>query len=103
VFMRVQNVTDEPLKAADTYEIHDTQENVYTPVEIDRELNPFAYEAVEIEPHGVLPEPDSAAGQGFIKGSLLLFKVKTDSLQNRPLELRISGGGGTEGVVDLDV
>jgi hypothetical protein len=104
VFMRVQNVTGEPLMAADTYEIHDTQENVYEPVELDRDLNPFAYVAGEVPPHGVVPEPDSAAGQGFIKGSLLLFKVKVDSLQNRPLELRISGGGGdAEGVVDLDV
>ena len=38
-----------------------------------------------------------------IQGSLLLFKVKTESLQNRPLEFRFKGGVGTTGVVDLDV
>jgi hypothetical protein len=104
VFMRVQNETDEPIMAASSYEIEDTQENVYRPVELDPEVNVFAYEATEVLPRGVLPQPDSAAGHGFIKGSLLLFKVKVDSLQNRPLELRISGGGGdAEGVVDLDV
>jgi hypothetical protein len=51
----------------------------------------------------IFPNPSSAAGQGPIQGSLLLFKLKTDSLQNRPLELRFNNGGGTTGVYDLDV
>jgi hypothetical protein len=52
----------------------------------------------------VLPHVSSAAGQGPVQGSLLLFKLKVDSLQNRPLELKFSnGGGGQEGTYDLDV
>jgi hypothetical protein len=43
------------------------------------------------------------ASETTIQGSLLLFKVKTESLQNRPLEFRFKRGSGTEGVVDLDV
>src|SRR5687767_8757204 len=35
VFMRVENVTNEPIMAANTYEIHDTQENVYRPIPLD--------------------------------------------------------------------
>ena len=57
-----------------------------------------------VPPGGLIPHPDSAAGTGPVQGSLLLFKLKTDSLQNRPLEFRISRGGtGTVGIVDLDV
>ena len=103
VFMRVENVTDEPIPAANTFEIHDTQENVYRPVSLDRKVNVFAYEAAEVPPHGKLPLRDSAADQSSIKGNLLLFKVKTASLQNRPLELRIQRGSGQTAVVDLDI
>ena len=52
----------------------------------------------------VLPNSESPAGQGPIQGSLLLFKVTNESLQNRPLELRFSNGGDSqEGTYDLDV
>jgi hypothetical protein len=33
---------------------------------------------------------------------VLLFKVKVDSLQNRPLELKITQGGDTD-TADIDV
>ena len=95
VWMRVQNETDKPLPVATEYEIHDTQDSVYRPVPIDAKSNPFAYQAGQIGPGNVLPLPDSAAGNTAIQGSLLLFKVKVDSLQNRPLELKISQGGST--------
>jgi hypothetical protein len=102
IWMRVQNETDKPLPVATEYEIHDTQDSVYRPVPIDAKANPFAYQAGEIEPDSVLPLPDSAAGNTAIQGSLLLFKLKVDSLQNRPLELKISQGGKTD-TADIDV
>jgi hypothetical protein len=103
VWIRVQNETDEPRPAANTFEIVDTQETVYRPIPLDPAANPFAYQAGEVPPGGLIPAPDSAAGTGPIQGALLLFKVKTDSLQNRPLEFRLSRGSGTVGIVDLDV
>ena len=103
VFMRVQNTTDEPQTPSNDFKIVDTQDNVYRPVPMDTKINPFAYKADPIAGGSLLPEPDSAASENTIQGSLLLFKVKTDSLQNRPLELRFTGSDGTEGVVDLDV
>jgi hypothetical protein len=104
VFLRVQNETGEPLPAADTFEIVDTQENVFRPIPLDPEQNPFAYQATEVPPNTVYPLADSAAEQGPVQGSLLLFKIPTESLQNRPLEFRFSRGPqGTQGVVDLDV
>ena len=105
VWMRVENVSeDETLPAASVWEIHDTQDNVYRPIAIDTEINPFAFEAVDVPPMTVIPLASSAAGQGPIQGSLLLFKITNESFQNRPLELRFSNGGGSEeGVYDLDV
>ena len=55
-------------------------------------------------PKTVIPLASSAAGQGPIQGLLLLFKIRNESFQNRPLELKFSnGGGGEEGTYDLDV
>jgi hypothetical protein len=105
VWIRVENQGDKPLPSATTWEIHDTQDNVYRPIPIDTNINPFVFKpGVEVPPQGVVPNPESAAGQGPIQGSLLLFKIKADSLQNRPLELRFSNGGqGQTGVYDIDV
>lgn len=105
VWVRVQNESDQPRKAATTWEIRDTQDNVYRPIPLDTNVNGFAFQnGVEVPPQSVLPLPNSVAGQGAVQGSLLLFKLKTDSLQNRPLELHFSNGGGSQaGIYDLDV
>lgn len=103
VFIRVQNTTDETIAPANDFAIVDTQDNVYRPVPIDTNVNPFAYKPDPIAPKSLIPQPDSVAAEGTIQGSLLLFKVKTESLQNRPLEFRFKRGSGTTGVVDLDV
>jgi hypothetical protein len=103
VFMRVQNTTDDSQTPANDFKIVDTQDIEYRPIPLDSKINPYAYTSAPIPGEGLLPVPDSAAAENTIQGSLLLFKVKTDSLQNRPLELRFSGSEGTEAVVDLDV
>jgi hypothetical protein len=68
--------------------ISDTQGNVYTPVELETG-NEFAYRAGMIPPQGRIPELDSIAAAGPIQGALLLFKIHTVSLDNRPLKLKI--------------
>jgi hypothetical protein len=105
IWVRVQNESDKPLPSANVWEIHDTQDHVYRPIPIDTDINVFAFQpGIEVPPDAVLPLSSSAAGQGPIQGSLLLFKLKTDSLQNRPLELKFSNGQqGTVGTYDLDV
>jgi hypothetical protein len=103
VFIRVSNSTDHAIAPANDFEIVDTEDNVYRPIPLDPKVNPFAYTPDPIPPKGLIPQPDSVASEGVVQGSLLLFKVKTDSLQNRPLEFRFRRGSGTTGVVDLDV
>jgi hypothetical protein len=104
VFMRVENGTDDPQRAAADYEIVDTQENHYTPVQMGPK-NVFAYRPDVIGSDQVLPLPDSPAGQNSIQGAMLLFKIPVANFANRPLELRIGAPQVTKdiGTVDLDV
>ncbi|MGH2970041.1 MAG: hypothetical protein ACRDK0_13405 [Solirubrobacteraceae bacterium] len=103
VFIRVQNTTDETIAPANDFEIVDTRENKYRPIPLDTNVNQFAYKPDPIPPKSLIPEVGSVASEGTIQGSLLLFKVKNEALQNRPLEFRFRRGSGTVGVVDLDV
>lgn len=101
VWLRVENESDAPHRVASEFEIVDTLENVYRPVEL-AEANPFAYRAVTLKPGTLYPPRDSAAADGPIQGALLLFRIKLPSLENRPLEMKIKAPDA-EGVVHLDV
>jgi hypothetical protein len=104
VFMRVENETDQELPAAEDFRIVDTQEDEFEPVELDREVNVFGYEPRTIPPGELLPAANSAASDNTIQGALVLFKLTTQSLYNRPLELVIeSSRGGDDAIVDIDV
>ncbi len=85
VFMRVENETDEELEAAEEFRIVDTQEDEYEPLELDTEVNDFAYEPRPVPPGELLPELNSPASDNTIRGGLLLFKMKVESIGNRPL------------------
>jgi hypothetical protein len=105
VWMRVENTSSKKsLPTASNFEIRDTQDNVFRPY--DQTGNVFAYQPVDkLGPNAVLPNSESPAGSGPIQGSLILFKLTTTTLANRPLEFRIiSPTDPTNvGTVDLDV
>jgi hypothetical protein len=105
VWMRVKNYSDETLTPTDTFTIVDTEGNEFRPVPLDVEANPFVYEPIPLLNAQVLPTPDSAAASGPIQGSLILFRLKTDSLQNRPLRFELGEGSAEEatGEIDLDL
>lgn len=103
LFMRVKNQSGETLTPTTQFTIEDTEENKFQPLPVDEAKNPFLYVPEPIPHAGVLPHPDSPSGSGPIQGSLILFRVKTDSLQNRPLVLHIEGPGGDAAEVDLDL
>jgi hypothetical protein len=105
VWIRVENTNSgKSLPTASSFEIRDTQGNVFRPYA--QLHNPFAYQAVDkLGPNAILPNPDTPAGFGPIQGSLILFKLTTTTLANRPLEFRIISPTDPNniGVVDLDV
>jgi hypothetical protein len=105
VFLRVQNETEAPMKPSGDIEIVDTQEKVFTPIELD-DTNVFAYRSAETIPAGhVLPELDTPANDTPTQGALVLFRLKLSALDNRPLELKIEGTRAPQqtGIIDLDV
>lgn len=105
IFLRVQNTGEETLPAAREFTIEDTQGNVYRPVAVDTNVNVFAYEPRDVPPHGLIPHPDSPAGNGPTQGAALLFRLTIDTTQNRPLEFHIVSPDNPDevGIVDLDV
>ncbi|HEV2814754.1 MAG TPA: hypothetical protein VGW10_15975 [Solirubrobacteraceae bacterium] len=103
VWMRVENESEEPIRTASRFTVVDTQENEYVPVRIG-EPNPFAYRSERVEGEELYPNPNSPAGERAPNGSLILFKLKRFSLDNRPLELIVEAPEGDErAIVNLDV
>jgi hypothetical protein len=104
VWMRVQNTTSKKtLTAADEFEIVDTQEDSFKPITLEN--NVFAYAPQDLAPKTIVPSANSPAGEGVIQGSLILFKLTTAALANRPLEFKIQSPAQPDdvGVIDLDV
>ena len=102
VWLMAENVEKEPLPNAIDFEIRDTQENVYRPIQIGGE-NPFAYRGATVDAGDRYPNPNSPAGERQPYGSLVLFKLRRFSIDNRPLELTITGREGQQAIVNLDV
>jgi hypothetical protein len=102
VWLMAENVEEEALPNATDFEIRDTQENVYRPMQFGPD-NVFAYRGTRVEGGERYPNPNSPAGERQPYGSLLLFKLRRFSLDNRPLELTITGPEGQQAIVNLDV
>jgi predicted small secreted protein len=106
IFMRVQNDETGTFPSAQRFRIVDTQENVYRPIPLE-ESNAFAYRPERLGPEDVLPANNSPARERSPNGSMLLFKLRRQSFENRPLEFVVEApegvGGVPEGALDLDV
>lgn len=102
VFMRAENAVEEPKPNAVDFVIRDTQENVYRPVRLGPD-NVWAYRGATIGGREIYPHPNDPAGERTPQAALLLFKVRRFSLDNRPLELTITGREGQQAIVNLDV
>jgi len=102
VWMRVKNYSDQTRTPTKTFTITDTQGHSFTPVAL-ASTNVFAYNPHPLGPANVLPQPSTAAASGPIQGSLILFKLTTASIQNRPLTLKIESGSDEPAMVSLDL
>jgi len=102
VWMRVKNYSNETLMPTTQFVINDTEGNKYYPIKLP-ESNVFAYNPKPLGPDAVLPAPNTAAANGPIQGSLILFKLKIESTANRPLVLHIQQPGQDEAQIDLDL
>jgi hypothetical protein len=87
VFLQVYNGTSIAHAATTDISISDTQENIYTPV-VPALTNEFAYRGGLVPASGRIPALDTTAANGPTQGSLVLFKIKIVSLDNRPIEIK---------------
>jgi hypothetical protein len=105
IFLRIENKTKQAHPTAREFEIVDTEQHVYKPIEIDPNVNPFVYTPQVLQPKDSVPRPDSAQDFDSTAGAMLLFKIPLDSYQNRPLELKIKSAdvAPLEATLHLDV
>jgi hypothetical protein len=104
VFMQVYNPGHQAHPASSSIVIYDTQGNVYTPLSPGAS-NEYAYRGGSVPANGQLPELDTTAAFGGAQGQLLLYKIRTVSLDNRPLEVKITSPSdpGETAQAELDV
>jgi hypothetical protein len=94
VFMQVYNTTNDAHPASRSLTISDTQNNTYTPISLG-ETNLFAYRGGLVPPNAQLPAPGTIAADDPVQGQLLLYKIQTTSLNNRPMQIKIVSPGNT--------
>jgi len=102
VFLLTLNESDQNQFAASNFAIEDTQDHIYRPIP-QSPRNPFTYHPRIIPAGARMPKVDSVASEGVIGGSLLLFKLPTTTLDNRPLEFVVTDQRHHMGRVKLDV
>jgi hypothetical protein len=88
VFVKVFNETGKPHPDATEMTVSDTEGNVYHPIAV-KSTNLYSYRPTVIAGKGEIPLPSSTAYSGPIGGALLLYKIKLESLDNRPLKIHI--------------
>ena len=93
VFLWAKNQSGHPATTSDRFEVVDTQGNVYHPIELNTQVNPFAWTSQTLPNLATYPGPNTVASDGPTQGGLLLFKMSTTVYSNRPLTLFILGHG----------
>jgi hypothetical protein len=88
VFVQVYNDGSASHPDANSMTITDTQGDFYAPT-VPGGVNDFVYRPGTVPGGGRVPELNTIAANGPTQGALLLYKIKVQSLDNRPLELKI--------------
>lgn len=88
VFMQVYNETGKPHRDASHIVVYDTEGNTYSPV-ATKSYNLYQYRPGTVAAKAQIPTPSSTAANGPTNGAMLLYKIKTESLENRPLTIKI--------------
>jgi hypothetical protein len=93
--------------SASNFQVEDTQGNKFRPLPMPAS-NIWAYKAKPIKQQNCIPQKGSLTASGPTNGSLLIFKIPLSSLENRPLDLRITAPPSARGVresklIELDI
>ena len=102
VFLEATNEGDDDvtLPGITDMQVVDTTDAHYDPIETDNIFGfPFG---TTLGPDERVPALESAAGQGPINGSIVIFLVDQGVSENRPLELELLADG-EKGTIELDL
>jgi hypothetical protein len=111
VFLQACNPSDKVSAphwtSAANFEIEDTAGNRFKPLRIPAD-NIWAYKPQPLKEHACIPKLGTLAASGPTSGSLLIFKLPLATLENRPLDLRITApptadGQRDSGLIELDI
>jgi hypothetical protein len=102
VFMELHNSGDSAQSVPTGFRIVDTVGNKYKPVPAH---SLFALDlGGKVPANGELPEAETAAANGPIQGSMVLFLVNRAAIEDRPLVLEIPSSQSDQvGRVELDI
>jgi hypothetical protein len=101
VFMQIHNDIDESVAVPEDLSVVDTLDNTYRALEAESSYAlPLGSDLPADEK---LPTPDSTAAYGPIEGSLVLFQLREDATDNRPLILELPLPSGKIGKIELDI
>ena len=92
---------------ASNFQIEDTQGNHFRPLPMPAN-NIWAYHPQPLRQQNCIPQKGSLAASGPTNGSLLIFRLPLTTLENRPLDLRITAPPNGSGVresklIELDI
>jgi hypothetical protein len=93
--------------ASSNFEVEDTAGNKFKPLPLPAD-NIWAYKAQPLKQKACIPKLGSLAASGPTNGALLIFKLPIATLENRPLDLRITApptadGKRESGLIELDI
>ena len=109
VFLQACNPNDSGphWTSASNFTVEDTQGNQFKPLPLPAD-NIWAYHARPLRQKNCIPQAGSLASSGPTNGALLIFKLPIATLENRPLDLRITAPPDASGrrdskLVELDI
>jgi hypothetical protein len=101
VFMQIQNEGDTAQGIPKDFTVVDTVGTTFKPVPSD---SPFALHlGTNVPAGGDVPPPESTAANGPIQGSMVLFRIDDQAIEDRPLILHVPSASGPPGEVELDI
>jgi hypothetical protein len=104
VFLWAKNQTGSKGSSTDSFDIIDTQGNVYHPISIDTHINPYTWQPQQLNASEQQPSLGSTPYYGPTQGEMLLFKLDNSVYSNRPLTLRIYAPGQSQpSTISLDL
>jgi hypothetical protein len=101
VFMQISNTSGASQQVPTGFRVVDTVGTEFKPLPSD---SLFALDlGGKVPANGQLPEAETTAANGPIQGSMVLFRVDSAAVEDRPLVLDVPSSTGAVGHVELDI